>query len=176
MQHHRHAGLAGTLGTDDAEPLVPHPDATHDDAVMAWFPIASPDGREIESLEGLLCVPTRPGAMRLVAVPHVVQGLALGDEVAVADWDGEPLARGELALALAGTVRVVAGTDWTWRQLAAVIHAAAAESCWFDPVGEHAVAATVPRSRLGAVFAALTRLAADHDTVRWEYATPSRHA
>jgi len=143
---------------------------------MAWFPVASSDARDIDSLEGLLCVPTRPGAMRLVAVPHRVEELALGDEVAVADWDGEPLARGELALALAGTVRAVAGGARPWHWLAALIDDAAGGrgSCWFDVIGEQGVAASVERPALAAVFAALSERA-DADDVRWEYATSSRH-
>lgn len=175
MQHHRHAGLAGRLAPDGTT-LDAHPDAERDDARMAWFPVATPDGREVEALEGLLCVPTRPGAMRIVAVPHVVEGLTLGDEVAVADWDGEPLARGELALALAGTVRVVAagGRGWQWAAQLVDDAAGGRGTCWFDAIGEEAVAASVPRNRLANVFAALAA-AADAGELRWEYATAGRH-
>ncbi|MCW2927753.1 MAG: hypothetical protein JWM86_1721 [Thermoleophilia bacterium] len=176
MQHHRHAGLAGRLPAG-ASTLVPHDDATRRDARMAWFPIATPDGRDVDALEGLLCVPTRAGAMRIVAVPHVVERLALGDEVAVADWDGEPLARGELALALAGTVRAVAAdAEHDWRWLARRIDEAAggAGSCWFDAIGDHAVAASVPRPAIAGV---LEQLGADAaaGALRFEYATLDRH-
>jgi hypothetical protein len=175
MRHHQHAGIAGRLhpGSDE---LHPHPDCARPDARVAWFPIASTDGRDVDSLEGLTCVPTRAGAMRIVAVPHVAHGLALGDEIAVADWDGEPLARGELALALAGTVRCAAADGRTWRDLAAAIDSAAGGigTCWFDAIGESAVAASVPRDALGAVFEALQHDAAT-DRLRWEYATPGRH-
>lgn len=175
MDHHRHAGLAGRL-TADGSSLQPHPDANRADARMAWFPVASRDGRDVDALEGLLCVPTRAGAMRLAAVPHVVEELTLGDEVAVADWDGEPLARGELSLALAGTVRAVAGREQGWRWLAELIDDAAGArgSCWFDAIGVHAVAASVPRAALGPVFERL-KIAASVDELRWEYVTPSRH-
>jgi hypothetical protein len=175
MQHHKHAGLAGRLAAG-GETLEPHPDAERDDARMAWFPVATPDAREVDALEGLLCVPTRAGAMRIAAVPHVVEGLTLGDEVAVADWDGEPMARGELALALAGTVRVVAAGDRGWAWAARIVDDAAGGigSCWFDAIGDHAVAASVPRDRLAPVFAALT-LAANTGELRWEYATAGRH-
>lgn len=144
---------------------------------MAWFALASPDGREVDALEGLLCVPTRAGAMRIVAVPHLVEGLTLGDEVAVGDWQGEPIARGELALALSGTVRAVAADGRGWRWLAQLIDDAAGGrgSCWFDAIGEDAVAASVPRAGLVAVFAALTA-AANTGELRWEYATAARHA
>lgn len=156
--------------------LEPHPEAGAEAARMAWFPVASADGREVDALEGLQCVPTRAGAMRIVAVPHVVEGLTLGDEVAVADWDGEPLARGELALALAGTVRVVAAGDRGWAWAARVVDDAAGGigTCWFDAIGDHAVAASVPRDRLARVFAALT-MAANVGELRWEYATAARH-
>lgn len=176
MQHHRHAGLVGRL-TAGSTDLAPHDDATRDDARMAWFPITTADGREVESLEGLLCVPTRAGAMRIAAVPHVVSGLALGDEVAVADWDGEPLARGELALALAGTIRVVAAAEHDWRWLATRVDelAGGAGSCWFDAIGDHAVAASVPRTALAAVLEGLAEDAAA-GTLRYEYATLDRHA
>lgn len=175
MQHHRHPGLAGTLAPG-GDSLEPHPDAASGDARMAWFAVAAPDRREVDALEGLLCVPTRPGAMRIVAVPHVVEGLTLGDEVAVGDWDGEPMARGELALALAGTVRVVAagGRGWAWAAQLVDDAAGGRGTCWFDAIGEHAVAASVPRDRLAAVFAALTSAARD-GKLRWEYATVQRH-
>jgi len=176
MQHHRHAGLAGRLA-EDGTTLLPHPDAERPDATMAWFPIPTPDGSSVDSLEGLLCVPTRAGAMRIASVPHVVDGLALGDEVAVADWEGEPLARGELALALAGTVRVVSADSHDWRWVARLVDEAASAhgTCWFDAVGTHALAASVPRAALGAVFERLTRHA-DAGELRWEYVTPARHA
>lgn len=172
MRHHKHPGLAGRLV--DGE-LRPHPDAARGDAMLVWVPVATPDGREVDALEGLLCVPTRLGAARIAAVPHVVEHLALGDELAVADWDGEPMARGELALALTGTVRCVAAAGHDWRWLAGAIDDAAGQSCWFDVIGDAAVAASVPRAQLGAVFA---RLAAHADAgeLRWEYATPARHA
>lgn len=143
---------------------------------MAWFPLMSADGRDIESLEGLLCVPTREGAMRLVAVPHIVDGLCLGDEVAVTEFEGEPLARGELALALAGTVRAAAGGGQGWAGLAQLIDDAAGGrgTCWFDAIGPEAVAASVPRAKLVPVFAALA-IAANVGEVRWEYATSARH-
>jgi hypothetical protein len=175
MQHHRHAGLAGRLAPG-GQALDPHPDAARADAVMAWFPITTPNAREVDSLEGILCVPTRAGAMRLVGVPHVVDGLELGDEVAVADWDGEPMARGELALALAGTVRAVAGAERSWTWLAQLIDDAAGGrgSCWFDAIGDHALAASVPRAALVPVFAALT-IAANAGELRWEYVTAARH-
>lgn len=176
MQHHRHPGLAGRLASDGAS-LDPHPDCSREDARIAWFPVASADGRDVDALEALLCVPTRAGAMRLAAVPHVVEGLALGDEVAVGDWRGEPLARGELALALAGTVRLVVagGRGWAWA--ARLLDDAAGDrgSCWFDLIGQHALAATVPRTSLGAVFEAVGD-AADAGELRWEYVTAARHA
>lgn len=176
MQHHRHAGLAGRL-PEGSDTLVPHADCARDDARMAWFPVATADARDVDALEGLLCVPTRPGAMRLVAVPHVVERLTLGDEVAVADWDGEPLARGELALALAGTVRAVAAGEHDWRWLARRIdHAAGgAGSCWFDAIGEQAVAASLPRAALGAVLEQLAEDAAA-GVLKYEYPTLDRHA
>lgn len=175
MQHHRHAGLAGRLARGGRE-LEPHPEAASATARLAWFPIASRDGRDLEALEGMVCVPTRAGAMRLVSVPHVVDGLALGDEVAVADWDGEPLARGELALALAGSVRAASDAAGGWRWLAQLIDDAAGGigTCWFDVVSDEALAASVPRARLVPVFAALTA-AANVGELRWEYATPGRH-
>lgn len=172
MRHHKHPGLAGRFVDGELEP---HPDATRSDAQLAWVPVATPDGREVDALEGVLCVPTRPGAMRLVAVPHVVEHLALDDELAVADWEGEPMARGELAHALSGTIRCVGAAGREWRWLAALVDDSASGGCWFDVIGNHAVAASVPRPALGAVFAALTR-EADAGTLRWEYATPGRHA
>lgn len=175
MQHHTHPGLVGRLSADGSS-LEPHPDALHPEARVAWFPIATPDAREVDALEGLLCVPTREGAMRIASVPHVVEGLGLGDEVAVADWDGEPLARGELALATAGTVRAVAAEGRDWRWLALVIDEAAGRgSCWFDAIGDVAVAASIPRSSLAAVFEQLAQLASAGQ-VRWEYVTGDRHA
>ncbi len=143
---------------------------------MCWFAVASGDGRDVDALEGLMCVPTRAGAMRIAAVPHVATNLALGDEVAVADWDGEPMARGELALALAGTVRCVALRDQGWFALAHLIDDAAGGrgTCWFDAIGEQAIAASVPRRALVDVFAALDVAAAAGD-VRWEYVTQGRH-
>jgi hypothetical protein len=175
MRHHRHAGLAGRLVHGSNE-LHPHPDAERSDAVTAWFAVSTPDGREVEALEGLLCVPTRTGAMRIVAVPHVVEQLALGDEVAVAPLDDMLLARGELALALDGTVRAVAGGNHDWLWLARRIDEAAGGdgSCWFDVIGDQAVAASVPRARLGAVFTALAA-DAERGALRWEYVTPARH-
>jgi hypothetical protein len=175
MQHHRHAGIAGRLAAG-GDTLDPHPDAASETARMAWFPVATADGREVDALEGLLCVPTRAGAMRIVAVPHVVEGLTLGDEIAVADWDGEPMARGELALALAGTVRVVAAGERGWAWAARIVDDAAGGigTCWFDAIGDHAVAASVPHARLAHVFAALT-VAAAAGELRWEYATLGRH-
>ena len=176
MRHHRHPGLAGRLqpGSDE---LHAHADAERPDAQMAWFPIATTDGRDVDALEGLLCVPTRAGAMRIVAVPHVVEGLALGDEVAVADWEGEPMARGELALSLHGTVRCVAATEHDWLWLARVVDDAAGGigTCWFDVIGDGAVAASVPRASLVRVFAALT-MASNVGELRWEYVTAARHA
>lgn len=176
MQHHRHPGLVGRLAPDGRS-LVPHPDAEHPDARMAWFPVAAPDAREVDALEGMLCVPTRPGAMRIVAVPHVTEGLAFGDEVAVGDWEGEAVARGELALSLAGTVRVVAagGRGWAWAAQLLDDAAGGRGVCWFDPIAEEAVAASVPRPMLARVFAALT-VASTSGELRWEYATPARHA
>lgn len=176
MRHHRHPGLVGRL-TPGGGDLAPHPDAERTDAQLAWFPIATPDGREIDALEGLLCVPTRTGAMRVASIPHVVEGLALGDEVAIADWEGEPMARGELALALDGTVRCIAASERDWRWLARIVDDAAGGigTCWFDVIGDHAVAASVPRARLASVFAALT-IASNTGELRWEYATPTRHA
>lgn len=175
MRHHRHPGIAGRLvhGSDE---LHAHPDATRTDARLAWFPVATPDGRDVDALEGLLCVPTRAGAMRIVAVPHAVEGLALGDEVAVADWEGEPMARGELALSLDGTVRCVTNEGRDWRWLARLVDDAAGGigSCWFDAIGDHAVAASVPRPSLARVFAALT-VAANTGELRWEYVTAARH-
>lgn len=178
MRHHQHAGLAGRLASDGT--ITPHADAERADACVAWFPITRDD--TVESLEGLLCVPTRPGAMRIAAVPHVVEHLALGDEVAVADWDGEPLARGELALALQGTVRCVSLDERGWLHLARLIDAAAgvagaadaAGACWFDAIGEQAVAASVPRESLVSVFETLTT-AAERGELKWEYVTPTRH-
>ena len=175
MRHHRHPGLAGRL-TPGADELVPHPDAERDDAVLTWFPVATPGAREVDALEGLLCVPTRAGAMRIVAVPHVVEGLALGDEVAVADWEGEPMARGELAMSLDGTVRCVAAEGRDWRWLARLVDDAAGGigTCWFDAIGDSALAASVPRASLATVFAALT-VASNTGELRWEYVTTARH-
>lgn len=172
MRHHKHPGLAGRLVDDE---LQPHPDATSSRAQLVWVPVATPDAREVDALEGLLCVPSRAGAMRVASVPHVVEHLALGDEVAVADWEGEPMARGELALALAGTVRCVASPEHEWQWLARLVDDAAGEPCWHDVIGDHAVAASVPRPALGAVFATLAG-EARAGTLRWEYATPGRHA
>lgn len=175
MRHHKHPGIAGRLRGGSRE-LHPHPDAGRSDARLAWFPVATSDGRDVDALEGLICVPTRAGAMRIVAVPHVVEGLAMGDEVAVADWDGEPMARGELALSLDGTIRCVAGGDRDWHFLAQLIDDAAGGigACWFDAIGDAALAASVPRASLASVFAALT-IAANTGELRWEYATPARH-
>ena len=175
MRHHKHPGLAGQLRSG-SDQLHPHPDATRSDAVLTWFPVATVDGRDVDALEGLLCVPTRPGAMRIASVPHVVEGLALGDEVAVADWGGEPMARGELASALAGTVRCVATVERDWRWSAQLIDdgAGAIGACWFDVIGDTALAASVPRAQLAGVFAALT-MAANVGELRWEYVTPARH-
>lgn len=172
MRHHKHPGLAGRLV--DGE-LQPHPDASSTQAQLVWVPVAAADAREVDALEGLLCVPTRAGAMRVASVPHVVEHLALGDEIAVADWEGEPMARGELALALAGTVRCVGSPEHEWRRLARLVDDAAGERCWFDVIGDHAVAASVPRGALRAVFATLAH-EAEAGTLRWEYATPARHA
>ncbi|MCB0879143.1 MAG: hypothetical protein KDC46_09215 [Thermoleophilia bacterium] len=176
MRHHQHAGLVGQLRSGSEE-LHPHPDAQRDDAVVAWFPIMDPAGRDVDALEGLTCVPTRAGAMRITAVPHVVEHLALGDEVAVADWEGEPMARGELALALDGTVRCVAAQGQGWLHLARLIDDAAGGigSCWFDAIGEHALAASVPRRALAPVFAALSA-SENAGELRWQYVTPERHA
>ena len=176
MRHHQHAGHAGRL-TRGSDSLEPHPDSARDDACVTWFPLMSADGREVDALEGLTCVPTRAGAMRIAAVPHVVEHLALGDEVAVADWEGEPMARGELALALAGTVRCVAARDQGWLQLARIVDDAAGGlgSCWFDAIGDQAIAASVPRPMLVQVFAALSA-AENAGELRWQYVTPQRHA
>jgi hypothetical protein len=148
----------------------------HEQATVAWFPVASTDGRDVDALEGLLCVPTRAGAMRIAAVPHVVTNLALGDEVAVADWDGEPMARGELALAMAGTLRCVATQGQGWLHLARLVDDAAGGigSCWFDAIGDEALAASVPRGALVRVFAALAA-AESAGELRWEYVTQARH-
>jgi hypothetical protein len=177
MRHHQHPGLAGSLNADGT--LAPHPDAEHADARVVWFPVATDSdcSPSIGSLEGLLCVPTRAGAMRIAAVPHVVEHLTLGDEVAVVDWEGEPLARGELAMALHGTVRCVSADERGWLHLARMIDAASGEmgACWFDAIGEQAVAASVPRSALVAVLELLAT-AADRGELRWEYVTPARHA
>lgn len=176
MQHHKHPGLAGHLDASGAA-LDAHPDALRDDAQLVWFPVTDATGREVDALEGLTCVPTRAGAMRIVAVPHVLTGLALGDEVAVADWDGEPLARGELASALAGTVRVVSAPGTRWSVAAQALDAAAGGrgSCWFDVMSDEAFAASVPRAALADVFAWLAARAATGE-LRYEYATATRHA
>lgn len=129
-------------------------------------------------LEGLLSVPTRAGAVRLVAVPHVAQGLALGDELAVVRRGDMLLARGELALALSGTVRVVlaAEAEASWRDVGQLLRAATGDAgeCWLDLVSERAVAASVPRGALATVFEALGARAALGE-LQWEYATPARH-
>lgn len=175
MRHHRHPGLAGQLRSSSNE-LHAHPDAERTDARLTWFPVATTDGRDVDALEGLTCVPTRAGAMRIVAVPHVAEGLAMGDEVAVADWEGEPMARGELALSLSGTVRCVAGDGRDWLWLARLVDDAAGGigTCWFDAIGDSAIAASVPRAALAPVFAALT-MASNTGELRWEYATAGRH-
>ena len=189
MQHHRHAGLAGRLASDGRS-ITPHPDTARPDAQMVWFPVATSDGREVDALEGLLCLPTRTGAMRLASVPHIVEGLALGDEIAIAEWNGAPLARGELALALFGTIRVVAASgddanrehterdgarDWSWCARLIDDAAGGRGSCWFDAISEHAVAASVPRRVLADVFATLNTAASSNE-LRFEYVTPARHS
>lgn len=170
MLHHKHPGLAGRLAAD-GRTLEPHPDALRDDARQVWIPLPDAAGREVDALEGLLCVPTREGAARVVAVPHVASHLALGDELAIADWDGEPLARGELASSLHATVRVVVGPERTWQDIASALERA----CWFDVMGAHAVAVAVPRMLLAATFETLDRLTGELGA-RWEYATPARHS
>lgn len=175
MQHHKHPGLPGHLAADGAT-LEPLAEAAGADARLVWFPIPDPTGREIDALEGLLCVPTRGGAMRVVAVPHVACALAFGDEVAVADWEGEPLARGPLASGLTGTVRVVVGDDRTWRDVAALmVGELGRDRVWLDVIGDASVALAVRRSDLAATFQLLAREAAA-GALRWEYATPERHA
>ncbi|MCW2955608.1 MAG: hypothetical protein JWO69_477 [Thermoleophilia bacterium] len=176
MLHHKHPGLAGHLDAAGAA-LSPHADALRADAQLVWFPITDATGRDVESLEGLTCVPTRAGAMRIVAVPHVLTGLALGDEVAVADWDGEPMARGNLASSLVGTVRVVLAQGGQWQAIAAALDDAAGGPgrCTFDVISEEAVAASVPRDALAAVFAMLNERQAE-GALRFEYATAARHA
>lgn len=174
MQHHKHPGLPGHLAADGAtiEPLAA---AAGPDAQLVWFPIPDPTGREIDALEGLLCVPTRAGAMRVVAVPHVASALTFGDEVAVADWDGEPLARGPLASGLTGTVRVVVGDGGTWRDVATLITGELGrDRVWLDVIGDSSVALAVARADLAATFGLLAG-AAEAGSLRWEYANPERH-
>lgn len=179
MRHHKHLGHVGRLDKATDRALTPHPDTLRDDARLVWLPIAGADGREIEALEGVTCVPSRSGAMRIVAVPHVAVGLALGDELATGIWNGEPLARGELACALNGTIRCLAKARLDWVDIAQYIDAAVGVSgeCWFDVIGEHALAASVPRQYLGTVFAALEQYAAIEAAAdfRWEYVTADRH-
>ena len=176
VQHHRHAGLVGRWSADGGE-LIPHPDTARADAAQVWIPLPDPTGRSIDALEGVLCVPTRSGVMRVVAVPHVASHLAMGDELAVADWDGEPLARGELASSLLATVRVVTPTERSWRDVAHELEDAHGEDdapCWYDVVGDQSVAIAVPRAALGRTFETLERLTREW-SIRWEYATPHRH-
>lgn len=174
MQHHKHPALAGTLAADGSS-IDEHPDAAREDARLVWFPIPDATGREVDALEGMLCVPTRAGAMRVVAVPHVAAGLTFGDEVAVADWDGEPLARGPLASGLTGCVRVVVADDRGWRDVAAMLCARLPrEDVIVDVIGEQALALAVPRRALPEVFELLTDAAAAGG-LRWEYVTPERH-
>jgi hypothetical protein len=175
MQHHKHPALAGTLASDGSS-IEEHPDAARADAQLVWFPIPDATGREVDALEGLLCVPTRAGAMRVVAVPHVASGLTFGDEVAVADWDGEPLARGTLASGLTGSVRVVVGDGRGWREVAALICARLPRAdVIVDVIGEQALAIAVPRRALAGVFELLAG-EAEAGGLRWEYVTPERHA
>lgn len=184
MRHHKHPGLAGRFDPDRRE-IVPHPDAADEGRrQQVWIPLPeSGDARQIDSLEGLACVPTREGAVRIVAVPHVAADLAFGDEIAVGDHDGDLIARGPLASSLHGTVRIVAADTGThdWRSLAteldAVIHGSTSgtgDEPWYDVIAETSLAVSVPRAALRDVFAWLH--AADPAVIRWEYATAMRHA
>jgi len=174
MQHHKHPGLPGHLALDGAT-LEPLADATRADAQLVWFPIPDPTGREVDSLEGLLCVPSRAGAMRVVSVPHVASELTFGDEVAVADWDGEPLARGPLASGLTGTVRIVVSAGRTWADIAALlVGELSRERVVIDVISDNSLAVSVERGDLAAVFALLSA-ETQRGELRWEYATPDRH-
>jgi hypothetical protein len=182
MRHHKHPGLAGSFDPATRE-ISAHPDAADADRLhQVWIPLPDADGRTLDAVEGLACVPTREGAVRVVAVPHLASDLALGDELAVGAWEGDLLARGPLASSLHGTLRIVGSAegDWTWQALAAqldpIIRAACAgadDQPWYDVIAETALAVSVPRVALGDVFAWLH--AADPETLRWEYATAMRH-
>lgn len=182
MRHHQHAGIAGSLSADGTQ-LTPHPDLVDEAArLQVWVPLPDAAGREVDALEALTCVATRPGAARVVAVPHVATDIALGDELAIGDWDGEPMARGPLASSLAGTVRIVGASETDWRDIAALVTRVVAsveptdvrDELWFDVMGDSALAASVPRPALGVLFAELADRA-QRDELRWEYATPTRH-
>lgn len=174
--------MVGSLAPDGTQ-LVPHPDLESGaERLQVWVPLPDAAGRGVDALEALTCVATRPGAARVVAVPHVASDIALGDELAIGDWDGEPMARGPLASSLAGTVRIVASADTDWRDVAAlvvrIVDVAAPDArdeIWFDVMGDSAIATSVPRRVLGALFAELDARAR-RDELRWEYATPTRHA
>ena len=178
MRHHQHPAAACTL--DPATGSVrAHPDSEHPEASVAWFPVAG-EGDSIEAVEGLLCVPTRPGAARVAAVPHVVRGVTLGDEVAIADVDGDPYARGLVATALRGTIHVVlpaperddAARDERWVEVLAEL---APLDGWMDALTERVLAISVPRAALPEAAELLRRRAARRE-LEWEYVTPERHA
>lgn len=174
MQHHKHPGLPGHLAADGAT-IEPTADATRDDAQLVWVPIPDAMGREIDALEGVLCVPTREGAMRVVAVPHVASALTTGDELAVADWDSEPLARGPLASGLTGTVRIAVAAGRTWHDVAVqLVGELGRTRVLLDVIGAESLAVAVARRDLLRTFELLTAAAA-RDELRWEYATPERH-
>lgn len=182
MRHHQHAGIVGRLSADRTS-LIPHPDAFGSpECVQVWVPLPDAAGREVDALEIVTCRHTRAGAARVVAVPHVAVDLAMGDELAISDFDGVPLARGTLASSLEGTVRIVAPTGGaSWRELAGIVDDIIAGTIgdgahgWFDMIGDTSIAASVPRAALGALFDELAQRE-QRAELRWEYATAARHA
>lgn len=178
LRHHKHPGLVGQLAPSGRE-LEPHPDAGAASAVQVLVPLPDDTGREIDAVESITCVATRDGAARVVAVPHIAVDLAMGDELAVGDWEGNPVARGPLASSLLGTVRIVAAATGDIWEIAGAVDATCRAACdteaWFDVMSAEALAVAVPRAALAAVFVELESRAA-RDELRWEYATAGRHA
>lgn len=200
MQHHRHPSVACRPGVHATET---HPDALRDDAQLVWFPVAATPDIEPTALEGLACVPTRDGAVRVAAVPHLAHDVALGDEVAVGAWEGGLIARGPLASALVDTLRVTippaggaqatASSDDRGDELAAascgsgdpqlLVELAAPLGAlarwvgehggWIDVLSPRVAALAVPRHVLIPLVSELEERGRVGE-LRYEYATPGR--
>jgi hypothetical protein len=173
MQHHRHPGLALSC-TRVAGQLETHPiaDACDERAMVVWIPIPDKQGRDVVALEGLQAIPTRAGAMRIAAVPHIAQHLALGDEVAIGQLEDRLLARGSLASALHGTISIVLSPTCTrtWRDIAGDI-----APCVIDVADERAFSVSVERPQLSGVFEILND-ATERDELQYSYQTAERHS